>query len=147
MSTKTKQDLIISVVLYIAIGYFLYLTAGLMADSAVFPRMVLMLMAVINTINVIQVIMKDKQIRDTEEANAMLSWKEAKMPLLTFIGATAYVILFMSTNYFIATVVMIPVFMLIEKIKPVWLIAVITAVYLGFIYWLFVIQLSVRLIR
>ncbi len=69
------------------------------------------------------------------------------MPMIVFIGSIAYTALFVATDYFIATAIMIVVYMLIEKVKPKWLIIVITVLYLAFIYYLFVVQLSVRLIR
>jgi hypothetical protein len=68
-------------------------------------------------------------------------------PLLAFLGTAAYAALFALTNYFIATGIFVAAFMLIERVRPLWLIAVITVCYGAFIYWLFVVQLSVRLIR
>ena len=148
MSPKAKQDTIIAVVIYAIIGFLFAVTMGLSSDSALFPRMVLALMAVVNTVSVWQIIMKDRKLR-AQNINEpiMLSISDAKMPLVVFLGSIAYTVLFVLTNYFIATAVMIIVYMLIEKVKPKWMIFVVTAVYLGFIYYLFVVQLSVRLIR
>ena len=148
MSPKAKQDLTISIVIFIVAGALFAVTGSMLPDSAMFPQMILILIAVINTINVIQVIRKDKALmaKDTQEQH-MLTFQTAKMPLVVFLGAVAYVVLFAFTNYFIATAIMLVIFMLIEKVKPKWMIIVITAVYLAFIYYLFVVQLSVRLIR
>ena len=148
MSPKAKQDLIIAAFIYAVVGALFAVTTTMLPDSALFPRMILALIAVINTVSAIKVVLNDRKLRaaGTEE-ESMLPFKTAKMPLLLFLGAAVYVAVFALTNYFIATALMLVVFMLIEKVKPWWLIPVITAVYLGFIYYLFVVQLSVRLIR
>lgn len=64
-----------------------------------------------------------------------------------FLGVVLYCVLFSFTNYFIATAILILVFMLIEKVKPLWLILTIDAVYLVFIYVLFVVVLKVPLLK
>ena len=71
-------------------------------------------------------------------------WKEH--PLVVFLATVVYVVVFAFTNYFIATSIMLVAFMLVEKVKVKW-VALVTVVYLAFIYYLFVVQLSVRLIR
>lgn len=148
MSPKAKQDVIVSVVLYAAIGFFLGVTGTMLPDSALFPRMVLILMAIINTINVITVVTKDREARKSGiTEKSMLTFQEAKMPLVVFLGTVLYTVVFVFTNYFIATALMLIIFMLIEKVKPKWMIIAITVVYLAFIYYLFVVQLAVRLIR
>ena len=148
MSPKAKQDMIIAVVVYGIIGFLLAVTMSLSSDSALFPRMVLALMAIVNTVNVWQIISKDHKLRaEGISEPEMLAFHDAKMPLVVFLGSIAYTALFVLTNYFVATAVMIIVYMLIEKVKPKWMILVITALYLAFIYYLFVVQLSVRLIR
>ena len=70
----------------------------------------------------------------------------AQMPLVVFLATVVYVVVFAFTNYFIATSIMLVAFMLVEKVKVKW-VALVTVVYLAFIYYLFVVQLSVRLIR
>ena len=64
-----------------------------------------------------------------------------------FLGVVLYCVLFSFTNYFIATAILILVFMLIEKVKPLWLILTIDAVFLVFIYVLFVVVLKVPLLK
>ena len=76
----------------------------------------------------------------------MLTFETAKMPLVVFLATVVYVVVFAFTNYFIATSIMLVAFMLVEKVKVKW-VALVTVVYLAFIYYLFVVQLSVRLIR
>lgn len=148
LSPKAKQDLLISAVIYAVAAALFAVTFTMLPDSALFPRMILSLIAFINTINVVMVVRKDAVLRSRGTAEPlMLDWKTAKMPLVMFLGTVIYVVLFAVTNYFLATAVMLVVFMLIEKVRPKWMIAAITVVYLAFIYYLFVVQLSVRLIR
>lgn len=148
MSPKAKQDLVISIVIYVVVGALFAVTGSMLPDSAMFPRMILILIAFINTLNVVSIVRRDRELlAKGEREPSMLPFQTAKMPLVVFLGTAAYIVLFAFTNYFISTAVMLIAFMLIEKIKPRWMTLVITAVYLGFIYYLFVVQLSVRLIR
>lgn len=148
MSPKAKQDIGISIVIYVIVGALLAMTGSMLSDSALFPRMILILMLFLNTLNVIMVIRKDRDLRAKDIVEPiMLPFQTAKMPLVVFAATVAYVVLFAVTNYFIATAIMLIAFMLVEKVKPKWMILAITAGYLFFIYYLFVVQLSVRLIR
>ena len=142
MSPRAKQDILVAVVIYAVVGFLFAVTTSLSSDSALLPRMVLTLT------DVWYIIAKDKQLRAAGVVeSSRLPFGDAKMPMIVFIGSIAYTALFVATDYFIATAIMIVVYMLIEKVKPKWLIIVITVLYLAFIYYLFVVQLSVRLIR
>nr|WP_072515047.1 tripartite tricarboxylate transporter TctB family protein [Ndongobacter massiliensis] len=147
MSAKAKQDLIITVVIYLGSGFLLALTGSMLPDAALFPRMILILVLFLNTLNAAITIKKDMGLRrkNTFEPS-MLTFETAKFPLLVFLATVAYVVVFSFTNYFISTAIMLVAFMLVEKVKIKW-IALITVVYLAFIYYLFVVQLSVQLIR
>ena len=145
MSARSKQELIISAVVYALIAFFFVAGLRLLPDSRVFPNIILGLMTVANTVNIVVVLQKERKEKGSQEK--LITFREVRFPLLAFLGAVAYVVLFVLTNYFIASAVFIVAFMLILKVRPIWLIAVITVVYSAFIYWLFVVQLSVRLIR
>ena len=145
MSSKAKQELLIAVVIYAVVGFFFAAGLKLLPDSRKFPNIILFLMALANTINVFTILGKDRAA-GVSEAKTM-TFADIKFPLLAFLGTVVYAALFVLTNYFIATAVFIVAFMLIEKVRPIWLIAAITVGYSAFIYWLFVVQLSVRLIR
>lgn len=147
MSAKAKQDLIVSIVIYLGAGALLALTFGMLPDTALFPRMILSLILFFNTLNVVMVLQRDRKKKEEGISEPiMLSFETAKMPLLVFIATVVYVAVFSVTNYFIATAIMLVAFMLVEKVKLKW-IALVTVIYLAFIYYLFVVQLSVRLIR
>lgn len=148
MSPRAKQDILVATVIYAVVGFLFAVTTSLSSDSALLPRMVLALTAIVNTVDVWYILAKDKQLRTEGIVEpSRLPFSDAKIPIVVFLGSIAYTVLFVMTNYFIATAIMIVVYMLIEKVKPKWLIIVITIVYLAFIYYLFVVQLSVRLIR
>ncbi|MEE3488621.1 MAG: tripartite tricarboxylate transporter TctB family protein [Bulleidia sp.] len=143
MSKQTKQEIALCIVIYAILGFLFASGRKLLLESALFPNAVLGLMAILNTFDLIKALKADKTNPDAPET---LPWSEAKMPLVAFLGSIVYSLVFFKTNYFIATGIMIPVFMLIEKVKPVWKIILITAVYLVFIYVLFVVQLKVQLL-
>lgn len=148
MSAKAKQELIIAAVIYAVVGFFYAAGLNLLPDSRRFPNIILGLMAVTNTINVFLIVARDRRDRAKGINDAAtITFNDVKFPLIAFLGTVAYTALFVLTNYFIATAVFIVAFMVIERIRPWWLIAVITVCYTAFIYWLFVVQLSVRLIR
>ena len=75
------------------------------------------------------------------------SISEIKVPMLMFLGVVLYCLIFNFTNYFVATAIMIPAFMLVEKVRPVWKVVLIDVVYLVFIYVLFVKVLQVPLLK
>ena len=147
MSAKAKQDLIVSLVIYIGAGILLAMTGSMLPDTALFPRMLLILMLFLNTLNVVMLVRKDRELKGKDVSEpSMLTFETAKMPLVVFLATVVYVVVFAFTNYFIATSIMLVAFMLVETVKVKW-VALVTVVYLAFIYYLFVVQLSVRLIR
>ena len=147
MSAKAKQDLLVSLVIYLGAGALLALTGSMLPDTALFPRMILALTLFLNTLNVWFVLEHDKKERAAGVSEPeMLDFETAKMPLVVFLATVVYVAIFAKTNYFIATAIMLVAFMLVEKVKIKW-VALVTVLYLAFIYYLFVVKLSVRLIR
>ena len=139
MQKANKQGLIIGVVLYAFIVFCWMCTNSFVGDAALFPRMILVLFVVLNTIMVIQAFVnKGKQ-------EAKFHVKDAVMPLVYFAGVVVYVILFALIGYFPATVIMLIAFFLILKVRPYWLIAVLTGGYCLFVYLLFVLWLKTRI--
>lgn len=133
-----KQGLIIGVILYAFIVFCWMCTNSFIGDASLFPRMILILFALLNTIMVIQSFLGKGAVS--------FSVKEAAMPLLYFAGIVVYVILFKLLGYFPATAIMLIAYMLILKVKPYWLIAALTAGYLGFVYLLFVVWLKTNIV-
>ena len=148
MSAKAKQDLIVSLVIYIGAGILLAMTGSMLPDTALFPRMLLILMLFLNTLNVVMLVRKDRELKGKDVSEpSMLTFETAKMPLVVFLATVVYVVVFAFTNYFIATSIMLVAFMLVEKVRPVWKVVLIDVVYLVFIYVLFVKVLQVPLLK
>ncbi len=138
MKKKNTQELIVGVVLYAFILFCWMCTNKFIGDASLFPRMILVLFALLNTIMVIQAFLG-------KGAEGKFSPKDALMPLAYFAGIVVYVLLFAWVGYFPATVIMLVAFFLILKVKPYWLIPVLTGGYCLFVYLLFVLWLKTRI--
>ncbi len=138
MKKKNIQELIVGVVLYAFILFCWMCTNKFIGDASLFPRMILVLFALLNTIMVIQAFLG-------KGAEGKFSPKDALMPLAYFAGIVVYVLLFAWVGYFPATVIMLVAFFLILKVKPYWLIPVLTGGYCLFVYLLFVLWLKTRI--
>ena len=133
-----KQGLIVGLVFYAFILFCWICTNTFVGDASIFPRMILALLALLNTIMIIQAF--------RGQGKSAFSAKEAAMPLLFFAGIVAYVLLFTLLGYFPSTCIMLIAYMLILKVRPYWLIAALTAGYLAFVYVLFVVWLNTNIV-
>lgn len=92
MSAKAKQDLIVSLVIYIGAGILLAMTGSMLPDTALFPRMLLILMLFLNTLNVVMLVRKDRELKGKDVSEpSMLTFETAKMPLVVFLATVVYV--------------------------------------------------------
>lgn len=144
MCKKAKQDILVCALIYLFILFCYWQTLTMKSGSEVMPHMILTVAIVCNTALLVRSV---SQLRKTSSDEGYTSVAEIKMPVLMFLGVVLYCLLFNFLNYFVATAIMLLVFMLIEKVKPLWLIITIDAVYLAFIYTLFVMVLKVPLIK
>lgn len=144
MCKKAKQDILVCALIYLFILFCYWQTLTMKSGSEVMPHMILTVAIVCNTALLVRSV---SQLRKTSSDEGYTSVAEIKMPVLMFLGVVLYCLLFNFSNYFVATAIMLLVFMLIEKVKPLWLIITIDAVYLAFIYTLFVMVLKVPLIK
>jgi hypothetical protein len=138
LSSKTRQDLITGIVIYVSVAGFLHNTFSMPPDSALYPRMILLLFAVLNTAMVIASFKKSGE--------GPVSIHLIKLPLVYFGGVAVYALLFKFLGYFPATAIELIVFFLMFKVRPWWKIPFITALYLLFIYVLFVFWLKIAII-
>lgn len=144
MCKKSKQDIVVCALIYLFMLFCYWQTLTMKSGSEVMPHMILTVAFVCNTALLVRSI---SQLRKTSTDEGYTSIAEIKIPVLMFLGVVLYCVLFNFFNYFIATAIMLLVFMLIEKVKPLWLIITINVVYLAFIYALFVMVLKVPLIK
>lgn len=143
MNKKAKQDILACVLIYAFMLFCFWQTLTMKSGSATMPRLILSLALICNTALLVRCVGQLKN----PGSEGYTSIAEIKVPILMFLGVVLYCLLFSFTNYFIATAVMIAVFMLIEKVKPLWLVLVIDVTYLVFIYVLFVMVLKVPLLK
>jgi len=146
---KSKQDIVISIFLYALSAYVFSLTGNLGAmESKRFPYVILSLIVLLTTIlftRALKVFLAASEERREQKSPSGFD-KVRWFPYFAFIGIVLYAVLFDFTNYFFASAALIMVFLLINKIRPIWLIGTVTGGYLFFAYILFVQLLKVKLI-
>ena len=144
MNKKAKQDIIVCLVIYAFMLFCFVQTFSMKSGSAMMPRIILSLALICNTALLIRTF---GQLKRDSSGEGYTSIAEIKVPILMFLGIVLYCLLFNFTNYFIATAIMIFVFMMLEKVRPIWKIVAIDVVYLVFIYVLFIKILQVPLLK
>lgn len=132
-----SHDLVVGIVIYAFLACAYVMTNSMLADTALFPRMIIALFAILNTVMVIQAFSGKHKNKFT--------MKETLMPLAYFAGIIAYAALFHVTNYFVATAVMLVAYLAVLKVRPWWKIGILTAGYLLFVYLLFVVWLKANI--
>jgi hypothetical protein len=147
---KTKrihQDVYISVLLYIVSIFFLVISLRLPKNSAIFPVLLIVAFAILNTSLLINGIKKTKVIWN-EEPNFVnsINWKVIKKPLIVFVIVVLYSILFRFTNFFIATTIFMIALMKFYKVKS-WVNIILITISLNIIIYVgFVKMLNVLLL-
>ena len=142
-SKKRKQDIIACLFIYIFLIAVLVPTFSMRNGAEYMPRLIVGIAALCNTILFVRTLRTKAPEGDGKK---YLDLDTLKVPFLAFLGMVAYAIVVKYTNYFIATAIMLPAFMLAEKVRKVWLILLIDGIYLAFIYLMFVIILKVPMI-
>lgn len=136
---RNNQIILVGVFIYAFLLAAYIMTNSMLPDTALFPRMIIALFAFLNTLMVIQAFRG-------KGGDAGITWQDIRMPLLYFVGIVLYALLFSLTNYFVATGIMLVVYMLILKVRPLWIIPVITLAFGGFVYLLFVVWLKTSIV-
>ena len=144
MNRKAKQDIFACILIYAFMLFCFMQTFTMKSGAETMPRLILSVALICNTALLVRTV---RQLKKNPSNEGYTSISKIKVPILMFLGVVLYCVLFSFTNYFIATAILILVFMLIEKVKPLWLILTIDAVYLVFIYVLFVVVLKVPLLK
>lgn len=141
------QDVYISVAVYIIVGALLLISVGMNESSAIFPRMILIGLALLNTAVFVRGIKNTNILNKSEEGiiNPIRS-EVIKAPLIVF-GITAlYALLFSITNFFIATSIFMIGLMKFYKVKSWKTIILLVLIFNAAIYVGFVMGLKVPLI-
>lgn len=135
---QNRQTLFVGIFIYAFLLAAFLMTNSMLPETSLFPRMIIALFTLLNTIMVFQSFQG--------AAGNRMTLKEIKIPLLYFLGIVLYAFLFHYTNYFIATAVMLIAYMLILKVRPYWIIAAVTAAFELFVYLLFAVWLKTSII-
>lgn len=146
-SKNIHQDVYISIVIYTALIFMYTVAAKLPKDSSIFPKMLIVFLAVLNTAVFIKAVKKTKLMmgENNNEVNT-ITWKTIKTPLTVFLISVIYVIIIKFSNYFIATAIFMIVLMKFYKLKSWKTILLTTIIYNIIIYIGFVKMLNVPLI-
>ena len=117
MNKKAKQDIFVCLVIYAFMLFCFVQTFSMKSGSATMPRLILSLAFICNTALTVRTI---GQLKKNPGGEGYTSISEIKVPMLMFLGVVLYCLIFNFTNYFVATAIIIPAFMLVEKVRPVW---------------------------
>lgn len=141
------QDVYISIVVYVSILLLLNLSMKLPGDSSIFPTMLLLAMGILNTSVLTKGISKTK-LMNMENSKIInpIRLEIIKVPLIVFIFAVMYVLIFTFTNFFVATTIFMIALMKFYKIKSWKTILLVTLVLNIFLYVGFYKMLNVPLI-
>ena len=138
------QDVYIGAVCLVVCFLFYSLNMSLPSDAALMPKLLCVMLIALSVCIIASGLKKSKAPEGEREAPG-LTWDAIKVPLMAWGIVLAYALLFYLVGYYIATGIMIAVFMRFMK-QPSWKrILLIDAGYLVVIYFGFVRLLGVSL--
>lgn len=148
MKSKTiNQDVYTSIVIYVVLIIIFTVATKLPDASSIFPKMLIIILAILNTAVLYKGIKKTQLMReDNSNVVNLINIESIKVPIIVFVLAVIYIILFRYTNYFIATTTFMIVLMRFYKIKSWKNIIIITLIFNVIVYIGFVKMLNVPLI-
>lgn len=148
MNTKNvHQDVFISIIVYLTLGFLFIVSLKIKGDSGLFPRLVIGGLTLLNSILLFRGIKKTKEAKVNEtDVNNTIIIEDIKWPLIVLFVTVAYVVLFNYTNFFIASTIFLIGLMKLYKMKSWKTILLVTFAFNVFIYLGFVLALKVPLI-
>lgn len=145
-SKAIHQDVFISIAIYIVLAFLLTVSMKLPKDSSVFPNMLIIGLAILNTSVLLKGISKTKIMKNEGTSVNPIRWEVIKMPLIVFFLTVIYIVLFRLSNFYLATTVYMVVLMKFYKIKSWKTVILVTFIFNVFIYLGFSMGLNVPLI-
>ncbi len=143
---KNRQidaDAISGIVLLLISGFF-YVKAGrLLPEAAMWPKMLLIVIVIIATLLTIKGV--QKTLNTAENGVLALSLKKMGAPLVATAFMTAYAVCMMLTGFFVSTAIFLPLSMFLFNQRRLPVLFGVTVGVEAFVYWLFVMQLSLRM--
>lgn len=148
LNTKNvHQDVFISILVYLALGFLFIVSLRIKGDSGLFPRLVMGGLAFLNTILLFRGIKKTKDAKDNGyDIENTITLQDIKWPLIVLAVTVVYVVIFNYTNFFVASTIFLIGLMKMYKMKSWKTILLVTLAFNVFIYLGFVLALKVPLI-
>jgi len=147
---KTKnlhQDIYISGAIFLVLGFLFVASIKIPGDSAIFPRLVLAGMAILNLFVLLRALKLTKESKELgKDIGNDLTFEIMKWPLIVILATVMYAVLFKFTNFFIASTVFLIVIMKLYKIKSWKTILLVTVIFNVLVYLGFVLALNVPLV-
>lgn len=141
MKKQLHQDVYIGIIALVFCAIVCYMNIGLGSGAGTMPLLLDALLAAFSIVILINGIRKSKLGTDVKK---FLTWDTVKYPFLAWCLVGVYVLLFYLTGYIISTAIMVPVLMVFMKQRNWKMIALIVAVFLLLVYFVFVRLLSVN---
>jgi len=148
LNTKNiHQDVFISIVIFLSLGFLFMVSLNIKGDSGLFPRLVIGGLALLNTVLLFRGLMKTKEANaNNREVENTINLETIKWPLIVLAVSVVYVAIFNFTNFFVASTVFLIGLMKLYKMKSWKTIILVTLAFNIFIYLGFVLALNVPLI-
>lgn len=140
---QLHQDVFIGFVCLVLCVLIYALNSSLPSEAAMMPRFLDGLLLILSLLIIGQGIQKSKT--PAEEQKKLLVWEDFKVPLIAWGMVGLYLVLFWLAGYFLATAVIIPLFMRFMKQTSWKRIIAIDAGYLLVVYLVFVRLLGVSI--
>jgi len=140
---QTDADTIAGIVLLLCSAFFYVRSGRLIPEAAVWPKMLLVIIAIMGTLLTIRGVRKSLKAAESEKL--VLRLKEMSGPAVVLVVMTAYAVCMDLTGFFISTAIFLPLSMALLKQKSIPVLFGVTVGVEAFVYWLFVAQLSLRM--
>lgn len=147
MKFKVHQDIYIGVLIIMFCAAFLLITANLPKGAAIFPALMLVILALLACWITWDGVKKTKASKNGTPIDNTITLSKLKIPAITYLYIIVYIALFSLTGYFISTTVFIIALMKHFHMTSWKKIILITAGFVFAIYALFVKQLNVPVLN
>lgn len=140
---KFGEDTYVGAAMIALSAIIILLSHNMPAAPKRFPLIVAAVLVFCGALVIVRSVKKTQSAEETE--NGAFQWKECKYSLGLLALIIVYALLMEWITFFPATMIIIPVFMLFLRVRKWWVIVLTDVLTTAFVYWLFVVQLSIRL--
>lgn len=144
MRKALTQDSVISLLFLIIITIMFIATRSLIPEAAIFPY-ILMALLLILTLSILKNGIKRDDYGAHGDDEEKLTYDRLKNPMFVFFLIFIYCVLITIIGFFPSTLLFVFVYLFLNDVKSIKLIGGTMIGVVLFIYWLFVVQLNVKL--